>query len=29
MERDNLMKVGAFMGERNLMNSIWFGEKQF
>lgn len=28
MERDNLMKVGAFMGEtRNLMNSIWFGEK--
>lgn len=28
MERGNLMKVGAFMGEtRNLMNSIWFGEK--
>lgn len=28
MERDSLMKVGTFMGEtRNLMNSIWFGEK--
>lgn len=28
MGRDNLMKVGAFMGETgNLMNSKWFGEK--
>lgn len=28
MARDNSMKVGASMGEtRNLMNSIWFGEK--
>lgn len=28
MEIDNGMKVGVFMGEaKNLMNSIWFGEK--
>ena len=28
MEKDNLMKVGTFMGEMvNLMNSIWFGDK--
>lgn len=28
MERDNLMKVGAFVGKtKNLLNSIWFGEE--